>query len=393
MGRSDFGSISEEGRDRWRVRVSAGKDPLTGKRMRISRTVRGTKRDAVAELLRMQAELGRGGRGLSKLTVGAFALDVYLPRKLDEVARGEYQPTSYESVLSSVKNHVVPGIGHIRMRDLTPYAVEAWLARIDGPQARRKAFSTWRTMHRQAAAWGLADRSVADGVKAPPKVRPEIKVLDAPGLARVLGAFHGEKVEAYVLLMSGCGLRLSEAAALNWEDVDLEARTASVSKSFHVVRGKAYFGPTKTPGSKRVVALPPFVAARLSEIKGGRFAAEGDPVVPCSGKHGRVYPHYAATLYRKVWGRKVDGVEFVALKNMRHTHATILRESGADMAAIAERLGHANLATTMERYVKAHKTVDARMSEVFDSALASLFGPDAAQRTGTGPDESGRTRI
>ena len=116
-------------------------------------------------------------------------------------------------------------------------------------------------------------------------------------------------------------------------------------------------------------------------------------MVPCSGKHGRVYPHYAATLYRKVWGRKVDGVEFVALKNMRHTHATILRESGADMAAIAERLGHANLATTMERYVKAHKTVDARMSEVFDSALASLFGPDAAQRTGTGPDESGRTRI
>lgn len=393
MGKSDFGSISEEGRGRWRVRVSAGKDPLTGKRMRISRTVRGTKRDAVAELLRMQAELGRGGRGLSKLTVGEFALDVYLPRKLEEVGRGEYQPTSYESVLSSVKNHVVPGIGHIRMRDLTPYAVEAWLARIDGPQARRKAFSTWRTMHRQAAAWGLADRSVADRVKAPPKVRPEIKVLDAPGLARVLGAFHGEKVEAYVLLMSGCGLRLSEAAALNWEDVDLEARTASVSKSFHVVRGKAYFGPTKTPGSKRVVALPPFVAARLSEIKGGRSAAEGDPVVPCSGKHGRVYPHYAATLYRKVWGRKVDGVEFVALKNMRHTHATILRESGADMAAIAERLGHANLATTMERYVKAHKTVDARMSEVFDSALASLFGPDAAQRTGTGPNESGRTRI
>lgn len=393
MGKSDFGSISEEGRGRWRVRVSAGKDPLTGKRMRISRTVRGTKRDAVAELLRMQAEVGGGKKALANITVGAFALDVYLPRKLDEVARGEYQPTSYESVLSSVKNHVVPGIGHIRMRDLTPYAVEAWLARIDGPQARRKAFSTWRTMHRQAAAGGLADRSVADGVKAPPKVRPEIKVLDAPGLARVLGAFHGEKVEAYVLLMSGCGLRLSEAAALNWEDVDLEARTASVSKSFHVVRGKAYFGPTKTPGSKRVVALPPFVAARLSEIKGGRSAAEGDPVVPCSGKHGRVYPHYAATLYRKVWGRKVDGVEFVALKNMRHTHATILRESGADMAAIAERLGHANLATTMERYVKAHKTVDARMSEVFDSALASLFGPDAAQRTGTGPDESGRTRI
>ena len=248
-------------------------------------------------------------------------------------------------------------------------------------------------MHRQAARWGLADTAVADAVKAPPKVKAEIRVLDASGLVDVLEAFHGEKVEPYVLLMSGCGLRLSEACALNWDDVDLEGGFADVSKSFHVVRGKAYFGPTKTPGSERVVALPSFVARRLIELRDGSGAGGADPLVPCSGKHGRVCPHYASDLYRAAWARKGVGIEFVAMKNLRHTHATILRESGADMADIAERLGHTNIGTTMRCYVKARKTVDARMSEVFDSAIGALFGPDAAQRARTEPNLGGRDRV
>lgn len=383
MARSEFGSISPEGRGKWRIRVSAGSDPATGKRRRVSRTVRGTKKDAVAELLRMQAEAGDPSRSLSDITVGTFVTDVYLPRKLEEVERGEYRLNSYSAVSSDLLRHVVPGIGHIRMRDLTPYAVEAWLAGIEKPAARWNAYSRWRTMHRQAARWGLADADVAKRAKPPRHPYPETKVLDAENLADVLSAFRGERIEPYVLLMAGCGLRLSEACGLNWEDIDFENLIVSVSRTFHRTDCVSYFAPTKTTRSRALVSVPPMVAKRLAEIMESKGAAPEDALAPTRGKHGRIYSSYAWRLYRNVWERKGIGVEFVTLKNLRHTHATILKESGADVADIAERLRHTSISTSMRYYIKARKVVDNRMSEAFEGAMSGFLGPSPSQTVAT----------
>ena len=55
--------------------------------------------------------------------------------------------------------------------------------------------------------------------------------------------------------------------------------------------------------------------------------------------------------------------------SLRHTHATLLIESGADIKDVQERLGHTNIQTTLQTYVHDTDTMKARSVELFEQAV------------------------
>ena len=77
MTRRAVGSIRKIARDRWRVTASAGHDPVTGKRRRIDRTVRGTRTEAERELARLL--LDSGSAPSPTMTIETYLVDVFLP--------------------------------------------------------------------------------------------------------------------------------------------------------------------------------------------------------------------------------------------------------------------------------------------------------------------------
>lgn len=56
--------------------------------------------------------------------------------------------------------------------------------------------------------------------------------------------------------------------------------------------------------------------------------------------------------------------------SLRHTHATLLIESGADVKDVQERLGHGNIKTTLQNYVHNTDTMKNRSVEIFEQAVA-----------------------
>lgn len=125
------------------------------------------------------------------------------------------------------------------------------------------------------------------------------------------------------MLLYWTGMRIGELLALTYEDIDLEKRP-------------------KTPKSNRKITIPPFLAEELKEY--------------CSRLYG-IMPNERMFRFTKsymeheiVRGIKETGVKRIRIHDLRHSHASLLVELGFQPLAIAERLGHEKIETTLNTY-------------------------------------------
>jgi integrase/recombinase XerC len=191
--------------------------------------------------------------------------------------------------------------------------------------------------------------------------------LEGDEMTRLLSAPDGEtpagrRDRAVLELFYASGLRLSELAGLDLEDVNLSARIARV-------RGKG--------GKERLVPFNRSTADALRAMLADHPAGTAPPRARASSPHSR--PRHALFLNlrgTRLTTRSVDRIvrryvraaaipRGVSPHALRHTFATHLLQAGADLRAIQELLGHARLSTTqrythldvgrlMETYKKAH---------------------------------------
>lgn len=153
-----------------------------------------------------------------------------------------------------------------------------------------------------------------------------------------------EKPEARMafLLLYWTGMRIGELLALTYKDIDWDKRIITINKSFQRIKGKDMITPTKTPKSNRKVTIPAFLAEELKEY--------------CSLLYGitpteRMFRFTKSFMEHEiVRGIKETGVKRIRLHDLRHSHASLLVEMGFQPLAIAERLGHEKIETTLNTY-------------------------------------------
>lgn len=201
-----------------------GKDPETGRKRYVSRTVRGSKKDAEAapaKLIRAQET----GLDLSaaRLTVSAF-LDRWL-----ELWKDRVKPRTHFQYTELIRLHVKPTLGSTSLTKLRPLQIEELYGRL------RKcglAGTTILQIHRilhaafnQGVKWQLLERNPTDVVKAPRKSSLEAVALGAEQIPTLLDAVRGSLLELPTLIALGTGMRLGEVLGLRWQDVDLDNAT------------------------------------------------------------------------------------------------------------------------------------------------------------------------
>ena len=360
MTRRDLGTIRSVGKNLWRVEVSAGRDPYTGKRLRPSSTVRGTKAEANRELARLALDNGKGKALKSSLSLASYVSDVYLPFKAQK--RRTRTVEAYESHL---RNYILPYLGHVPLADLDAQTIDHWLARLQtekphlSARTYAHAYTVLHTALKQAVRWSYIPLDPMSGTERPQVVERDFELWDADQIAHALDAFAGDSLELLIVLALGCGMRRSECFGLTWENVDLEAGEVRVVQGLHYSPSRGLFlEPPKSMRSRRTISLPSWAIERLAN-----HARERGPVI--RGKDdGFVNPNTMGKVF-PIKCRQF-GLPYIPLRDLRHSHATVLIEEGVDLTNVSRLMGHSGTGITDAFYVRPTRKADQGAASALD---------------------------
>jgi integrase len=261
---------------------------------------------------------------------------------------------------SKVEVHLTPAIGGIPLQRLTPGHLNALYADLleRGLSARTvlHVHATIRRALADATRWGLVPHNVALLASPPRPGRPELRVWTAAELRAFLAAVEGDRLYALWLLAASTGMRRGELLGLSWPDADLGRARVAVRRSLVTVGHEVVVSEPKTAKGRRSVALDP---ATVSALKAWRKvqAAERLAWGPAWTDSGLVFtredgrPLHPREVTR-AFTRHVLAADLpvIRLHDLRHTHATLALAAGVHPKVVQERLGHANIAITLDTY-------------------------------------------
>ena len=138
------------------------------------------------------------------------------------------------------------------------------------------------------------------------------------------------------------GMRRGELMALTFDDIDLESKTISITKTYTKLNNKAVINPPKTAKSKRVVAISDSLLEDIKAYFQSIYDYKGTDRI---FNFGLNYLRYCMCSICKK-----SGVKPIRVHDLRHSHASLLIELGFTPLAISERLGHEKVQTTLNTY-------------------------------------------
>jgi integrase len=316
------------GRHRWLVRVFLGRDRETRTRRYHNRTVYGPVRQAQSYLNKVLRE-----RDLSRRVEGVTVmLDEFLDRWLDTAAKPKLRDKSYASYESLLRRYIRRVLGGRILSAVTPLDVQDAYQKMIGrglsSRTVRYTHSVLRSAMRQAIRWRLLASDPTDGAQLPRLGRCELRVLSAEQSRIFLKAALKTHYGPVFVVALTTGMRPSEYLALKWP-VDWDRGTVSVVRTLERTAGCWQFAGTKRSRSRRVV---PDAADLIFTTATGR-PLQSDKL---------------ALRFKQILCQA--GLPTIRLYDLRHTAATLALSAGVPPKVVAEELGHASTAFTLDVY-------------------------------------------
>jgi integrase len=377
------GTLREKYPGIWQVRFDAGKDPTTGRRRRLSKNVRGTKRQAQKVLNALVAEAQVGQYNDRSSTFGG------LVAKWLDLIKNEISPTTLRTYRSLLKNHILPGLGDrpiesIRAADLDLLYRGLADRKSLSPATVRQVHAIIRRAFRQAVMWGWIASNPAANATPPRLVKPKLSPPNATQVNELIRYARKRDPELghFLHISASTGARRGEVCALRWSNLDPKRMTLTIERSIVEVPGGLKEKDTKTHAERRI-ALDPVtlaifeaqraIAADRAQQVGMKIAAnayvfsrEPNCLVPWTP--GNVTNQFQAI-------RDALGYDNMRLHDLRHFAATRMMTAGIPVRTVSGRLGHANPATTLSVYTHFVEASDQDAAMVMGSILTEDESP------------------
>ena len=246
--------------------------------------------------------------------------------------------------------------------------------------AAKRALCALSKFYKYYVAEGVLNKNPCEGVTSPDTKKRQLVTdnlaYDGNEMRAIISevqrrAANGNYVHKYwyvYLLLANTGMRVGELLYLKWENVDLSARTITISGNRERVRdlesGKFITleqDTAKTATSTRVVPINEAAMRVLSELAKSRESTTGHVVLSTKGKPVSAQD-VTVSFYRVLRRCGVEKRKRHGVHSLRHTFATRLIEQGAPIKIVSELLGHSSTAVTLDIYV--HHTTDDFFSAV-----------------------------
>jgi len=367
------GNIRQRSKNSWQIQIYIGKGP-DGTPKRHFETVRGTKGDAQRRRTELLASLDKG----IYVFPGKLTLADLLSQFLQGYVRTKCSQKTQDGYQMIMERHLMPALGHILLKQLTPPAIEAYY----GEAGKKLSARTVHKHHRllkQSLKYGVRQgylgRNPCDLVDPPSWKGKPMRTLTPEESKTLLGVASTSRFYPVIYTAISSGLRQAELLGLRWRDINLNLRSISVCQVLYKHRGICEFKEPKTEHSKRRVSMTAKLADYLGEYKGERESlslhlgrlpklddlvfsnTEGDPLDPS------VLSHSFAKIANQV------GLKGVRFHDLRHTFASLTFLCGGKPKVISEALGHASVAFTMDTYSHIIEGMQSEAMALLDEVL------------------------
>ena len=382
----------------WESRPYLGTDRVSGRPIRPYRSWPGDMDEEEAQeaadewVAGIAPSAGSGsGRRLSDMLAGYLA----------KAAVYGLSPSTVATYESAKRCYVDPTVGGIPYDELEPWQVStAWSMVLAGEAGRapvaeatlRKAHATLSGAYSHWVSERLCRFNPMASVRAPRASAGNAFALEAADMGALLDALrdalrHGEPYDravamaAYVALVTGerCGEVLAERRS------DVRRRTSEMAVCGTMVEHPRLHRQALTKGKRwRNVAV---TGEDLEEVD--RFCAWADagrggpapgsaPLVSLPGG-GFMRPSTVSERFGAL-ARRIGMPEGTTMHKLRHTHASWLLVEGMDVRSIQERLGHADVRTTLALYGHVMPGRDRAAAEAFGAAMREARGESWQRR-------------
>jgi integrase len=281
----------------------------------------------------------------------------YLAEWLAETAKPTIRVSTYTSYESIVRLHLIPTIGRVPVRKLTPQQVQRLLN--DKHRAGlkpKRIHAALRAALNDAVKFGIVPRNVAALVTPPRVADYEIEPFSPDQVRTLLFGLKGNRLEALYSVAVAMGVRQGEALGLRWEDVDFSAGTLRVRYGLQRIKGKFDLVETKTRKSRRTLYMPAVTLVALREHR-TRQLEERLAFGPDWARTDLVFttpvgtPIDASNLRHSFYRLlKAIGLPQRRFHDLRHSCATLLLVQGVPARVVMETLGHSQITLTLNTY-------------------------------------------
>lgn len=324
-----------------RVFLPPSADRPTGRQ--VGKVFRGGKRAVRAEVAAWERELV----GTAPSAIGATVADLLV--MWQEARAADWQPTTVRDIRSRC-SLITKDIGRVRLADLDPLRVDAWLARMRREGVGEGAIRSRVGSLRSALSWGVSRRMLRSNwvSDAKPRIRTGRRTI-RPETDQVVAMIAAATIESTraglaLRLAAVAGAREAEIVALRW--ADLVGDRLLIGRQRHSDKGAALIRARTKTGTSRTVVLDP---GTVSAVAAWRREAEeivGAPTVWMVSEAGASEPPSPRWLYdvfvraAKAAGITTGRAEGMVLHDLRHWAASTALKDGHDPVTVAARLGH-----------------------------------------------------
>lgn len=346
----------------WTILIDLGRDPITGKRVRKKRSVKGTKRDA--EKVARQIERDIEDR---KFTVESKRITIKeLIEEFLEHIKTHEEPGTY-NYYKTQSHRVIEHLGGIKIDQLHKAHVQRFINHLATQEPRRDGkpgtldpgtiqhhYRCIRAAVNYAQDMGYIGYDPIGRVKLPNKQHKEQVVLTREQLDRLLDAVKDTRWYPLFYLTAHTGMREGEICGLRWEDIDWERQAIRVR--VNLKRGKPpILGDVKNHEQRTIHLRPEDIEVlkihqsqqNVAKAMATAWAHPEHVFVTPEGK--RIDPTVPSGMLAKIT-KKIKDMPTIRMHALRHTHGSMLLQAGWDIAAVSKRLGHKTVEFTARVY-------------------------------------------
>ena len=379
-------SIRRRSKGSWEIRWD-DKRGQDGTRRPKSKTIRGTKKAALAEYHLIQADLNKSASEKASET----SVKEVCRRFLEERIGVNLRQGTAKNYRSFFKHYLWPECGDMPVGKVDRTVLQAVINRLMAAQIKPRTVAGYHVYMKGLFSWAVKSGCIP---KSPVK---DLTVPDAPyegsgdyllasEVDSVLRALEGGPFWLPTLMAVYTGMRPGEVLGLCWEDVDLDNSKLHVRRTLLDTDGPCKLGPAKTIHSVRQIAISSVVVEALREQQNRLPASYWCTTFPevegaqsksveqvdfrqvCAQADGRVIRaiSWRAAFYSAL---ESTGIKKVRLHDLRHTHVSILIDADESIFVISKRIGHADTSTTTRIYGHLLPTSDPGAAAKIERAL------------------------